>query len=175
MAKTAFVKPSGGPVLQIPKSSLEIGLETAAALGLLTMAFVMIKSWPLLPETIPHHFGVSGKPDAWGGKGILWLLPGISLMLYVGLTILRRYPHIYNYPWPITEQNAATQYHLARTMIGAFKAEIVLIFVYLQWQTIQVALGKAEGLGVAFLPIFLILIFGTIGIYFVKAYQTRQL
>jgi len=171
--KTTFVKRSPRPVLQIPKSSLEIGLETAAALGLLMMFYVAIKSWPLLPETIPHHFGVSGKPDAWGDKWILWLLPGISLVLYVGLTILSRYPHIYNYPWPITEQNAAAQYHLARTMIVALKAEIILLFAYLQQQTIQIALGKAEGLGVAFLPIFLILVFGTIGIYFVKAYQAR--
>ncbi len=173
MPKTTFAKPSTRPVLQMPKSSLEIGLETAAALGMLTMLYVTITSWPLLPETIPHHFGASGKPDAWGGKGILWLLPGISLVLYAGLTILSRYPHIYNYPWPVTEQNAAAQYQLARAMLGALKAEIVLIFAYLQQQTIQVALGKAEGLGVAFLPIFLILIFGTIGIYFVKAYQAR--
>jgi uncharacterized membrane protein len=153
---------------------LEIGLETAAALGMLTMLYVAITSWPLLPEIIPHHFGVSGKPDAWGGKWILWLLPGISLVLYVGLTILGRYPHVYNYPRPITEKNAAAQYHLARTMIVALKAEIILLFAYLQQQTIQVALGKTEGLGVAFLPIFLILIFGTIGIYFVKAYQARE-
>jgi uncharacterized membrane protein len=173
MAKAAFVKLKTRPVLQWPKSSLEIGLEAAAALGILTMLYVTIKSWPLLPETIPHHFGASGKPDAWGGKWTLWLLPGTSLVLYVGLTILSQYPHIYNYPWPITEQNAAAQYHLARTMLGALKAEIVLIFAYLQQQTIQVALGKAEGLGIAFLPIFLVLIFGTIGIYFVKAYQAR--
>jgi hypothetical protein len=58
-------------------------------------------------------------------------------------------------------------------MIVALKAEIILLFAYLQQQTIQVALGKAEGLGIAFLPIFLILIFGTVGIYFVKAYQAR--
>jgi hypothetical protein len=173
MPKTTFAKPGSRPVLQIPKSSLEIGLETAAALGMLTMLYVTIKSWPLLPETIPHHFGVSGKPDAWGGKWILWLFPGISLVLYIGLTILSRYPHIYNYPWPITEKNAAAQYHLACTMIVALKAEIILLFAYLQQQTIQVALGKAGGLGVAFLPIFLILIFGTIGFYFVKAHQTR--
>jgi uncharacterized membrane protein len=171
--KTTFAKTSPRPVLQIPKSSLEIGLEAAAALGMLTMFYVTIKSWPLLPETIPHHFGASGKPDAWGSKWTLWLLPGISLVLYIGLTVLSRYPHIYNYPWPITEKNAAAQYHLARTLIAALKAEIVLIFAYLLQQAIQVALGKAEGLGIAFLPIFLILIFGTIGIYFVKANQAR--
>lgn len=173
MVKPAFVMPSSRPVLQMPKSSLEIGLETAAALGILTMLYVTIKSWPLIPQTIPHHFGASGSPDAWGGKWTLWLLPGISLVLYVGLTILSRYPHIYNYPWPITEKNAAAQYHLALSLIGALKAEIIVVFAYLQQQTIQVALGKAEGLGVAFLPIFLILIFGTVGIYFVKAFQAR--
>ncbi|MDZ7361474.1 MAG: DUF1648 domain-containing protein [candidate division KSB1 bacterium] len=173
MLKTTFTKSGSRPVLQIPKSSLELGLETTAALGLLIMLYFTFTSWPLLPETIPHHFDISGKPDAWGGKWTLSLLPGIGLVLYVGLTILSRYPHIYNYLWPITEKNAAAQYHLARTMIVALKAEISLLFAYLQQQTIQVALGKAEGLGVAFLPTFLVLIFGTIGIYFVKAYQAR--
>ena len=44
--------------------------------------------FPFLPETIPHHFGSGGEPDAWAGKwsayGILglFLLPVISLVMF---------------------------------------------------------------------------------------------
>ena len=33
--------------------------------------------WPDLPEQIPTHFGIEGKPDAWGGKGSIFVAPGI--------------------------------------------------------------------------------------------------
>jgi len=97
----------------------------------------------------------------------------IFAVLYTGLTVLSRYPHIYNYAWPITLQNAATQYRLARQMVIVLKTEIVWIFAYLDWQTIQTALGRAQGLGQAFLPIFLFIIFGSLGFYLYKGFQAR--
>ncbi len=32
---------------------------------------------PGLPEQIPTHFGIDGKPDAWGGRYSIFLAPGI--------------------------------------------------------------------------------------------------
>ncbi|MEY2793438.1 MAG: hypothetical protein RJA76_1430 [Bacteroidota bacterium] len=32
---------------------------------------------PGLPDQIPTHFGIDGKPDAWGGKNSIFLAPGI--------------------------------------------------------------------------------------------------
>lgn len=42
---------------------------------------------------------------------------------------------------------------------------IVWLFAYIQWKTIQVALGQADGLGSAFLPVFLVILTAT-AIYF---------
>ncbi len=42
---------------------------------------------------------------------------------------------------------------------------IVWLFAYIQWKTIQVALGQADGLGSAFLPVFLVVLTAT-AIYF---------
>lgn len=161
------------PVLDLPRSSFEKTLDIFGALGLLFMIVMLAYYWSSLPERIPSHFGISGQPDAWNGKGLLLVLPSISAGLYIGLTILSRYPHIYNYAWPITPENAATQYRLARQMIIVFKTEIVWLFAYVIWQTIQTALGRAQGLGEAFLPIFLSTIFGTLILYLYKAYQAR--
>jgi len=137
------------------------------------MIFFIAWYWSSLPEEIPTHFSISGAPDGWGGKSTLLVLPAIGLVIYIGLTILSRYPHVYNYLWHITPQNAKMQYENSRQMIILLKTEIVWLFAYIVWQTIQTALGKAKGLGAEFLPIFLILIFGTVGFHLFKAYQAR--
>ena len=162
------------PVLHIPLSTSEILVEIAALVGVLLTVVVIVQSWPTLPDTIPTHFGVSGQPDAWGSRVSLWLLPGISILLvYIPLTIFSRFPHIGNYPWNITEENAETQYQLVRSMMGWIKAETVWLITYIIWKTIQVACGKASGLGTTFLWIFLLLIFLTPAIYFYRAYRAR--
>lgn len=40
---------------------------------------VALRAYPRLPLRIPTHFGFSGRPDAWGRKGMIFLLPVVSL------------------------------------------------------------------------------------------------
>ncbi|NMA02279.1 MAG: DUF1648 domain-containing protein [Clostridia bacterium] len=157
------------PVLDIPLSSLEKFLEALAFIGILLNIIFIAMFWTELPSKIPTHFGPSGAPDGWGGKGMLLFLTGMNIMMYLLLTIVNKFPHTFNYPVKITPENALKQYYLARHLLGFLKTETVLLFTYILWGTIQVALGKAEGLGILFLPIILFIIFGTIGVYFYKA------
>ena len=53
------------------------------------------------------------------------------------------------------------------------KAELVWLFVFIEWQSIQVATGQASGLGWQMLPAALVVIFGTIGYYIWRSYQLR--
>ena len=53
------------------------------------------------------------------------------------------------------------------------KAETVWLFAYIQWVITQMALGKGEGLGPGFLPVFLIVLVGTTVVYFYKSYRAR--
>jgi len=103
----------------------------------------------------------------------LLFLPLGGAFLYMLLTVVSRFPHTFNYPCKITQENAEVQYLLARYLLAFLKAEIIWVFVYIQWMTIQVALGKAAGLGLVFLPVFLVLIFGTIAVYFYKSYRCK--
>lgn len=173
MKKAVVAKPNARPVLDLPRNAFENALEFLGAMGLLFMFAMVAQYWANLPERIPSHFGISGLPDAWSGKGTLLILPVLSVVLYGGLTVLSRYPHIYNYAWPITPKNAAAQYRLARQLVIVLKTAIVWIFAYLDWQTIQTALGRAQGLGQTFLPIFLVVVFGSLGFYLYKAFQAR--
>ncbi len=136
-------------------SSLQIAYEVLAVSGLLFHIVLIARAWATLPGTIPVHYGFSGRPDAWGGKIELLELPVVSILLYLGLTLLARYPHKLNYPWTITERNAEQQYRLAKSLVGAVKGLLVWLFTAISWQTIHVAMGQSGGLEGAFVAVIL--------------------
>jgi uncharacterized membrane protein len=119
-----------------------------------------------LPETIPTHFNAAGEADGFGRKASIIGLPVIATLLFIGLTVLNRYPHSFNYPTAITQDNALRLYTLATRMLRYLKLVLVLVFGGIEFMTIQHATGKAAGLGVWFLPLTLVLIFIPL-IYFV--------
>ena len=135
--------------------------------------FLILNYWSALPDQVPSHFGISGQPDSWSGKGTLIILPAVSVFLYALLTLVSRIPQYANYIVEITADNAERQYRLARNMISILKAEIIWVFTLINWAAIGVALERCRGLGVMFLPIFLTIIFGTIGIYIYKSIKAK--
>ena len=100
-------------------------------------------------------------------------LPAVPGVIYLALTILQRFPHVYNYVWPITPDNARVQYLLARQLLAVIKVIEVWTFSWILWCTIRTALGAASGLGPAFLPLSLVAIFGSLAAYLVRARQLR--
>lgn len=80
--------------------------------------------------------------------------------LYVSLTILGRFPHIYNYLCDITEENAYFQYLNARMMISFLKTGIVIFFSYIEWTILEVSLNKSQGMEFWCIPLYLVLLFG---------------
>ena len=161
------------PVLDLPRTPFEVALELISTGALAGLCALLARSWPALADRVPQHFGPSGRPDAWGSRNILWLFPAMAVGNYLLMTILSRFPQTFNYPWPLTEQNAAAQYLLARTLLVAIKAEISGLMLFLEWKTIEVASGRSTGLGEWFLPGFLGVIGVTMGLYFLKAYRAR--
>lgn len=168
-----LLKPLERPILNITHTSQEVALEAIAIGGLFLIVVMPALFWSSLPARVPTHFGVSGVVDAWGDKRSILILPAVSLVLYALLTIANRYPHKFNYAWPITPQNAERQYKLAHSLLIWLKMEVMLLFAYLEWTTIGTALDQTAGLGIAFLPLVLVAIFGTIGIYFYQAFLVR--
>lgn len=144
------------PVLYLPRTPLETLLEVLTVLGLISVIALTIWGWQTLPARIPTHFGLSGTPNAFGSKVTLLMLPIISICLAVLFFFVSRSPHRYNYPWPITRENAARQYSLARLLICWLALEIVLMFCGLQWIMIQAAQSQA---GIAFLLVVPVVVF----------------
>ena len=165
--------PKKRPVIEIPYSQLEVMLELVIGIGIVLVFILLASKWQQIPNTVPTHFSASGIVDSWGNKWSLLALPCVEVVLYVILTIISRFPHTFNFPWPITEDNALRQYRIGRLMMISLKAETVWLFTYLEWQSVQVSIGKAMGLGIAFLPITILAVFGTISVLLYKAYKAR--
>lgn len=162
------------PLLRPSRSLLETALEIAAVVGFIYLLYGLSpQTWRTLPDRIPTHFGMTGKPDAWGNKTALLTLPGLGIILYASLTVLSFFPHIYNYPWPITEANAERQYRMSRTLVASMKATALWLFVYLLHQQIRVAKGQAQGMSVGPLLLLVGLIPAALGVYLWQASKAR--
>jgi len=83
-------------------------------------------------------------------------LPAVTLGLYVLLTVIGFFPRSLNFPVEVTEENRGRLEPIALSMMGWLKAELTWLFTYIAWAVIRVALGRANGLGWAFLPVALV-------------------
>lgn len=84
-------------------------------------------------KKIPSHFSFSGRPDSYGSKYTILILPVIHTLVFVLLTIINRYPHIFNYPQKITNENGMQQYTLATRAIRFLKTSLSLMFLLLTY------------------------------------------
>lgn len=157
------------PVIDLPLTASEIILEISGVLTILATYFLLVRYWAVLPAKIPTHFNLSGTPDNWGGRESLLVLPVLGTLMYAIMRLLSKYPQIYNYPVEITEENAAVQYLLGRKVINWLRTLLVLLFGYLEWNSISVALGSSTGLGSWFTFIVLLFTFVPLVLYVIKA------
>lgn len=127
------------------------------------MLLYLLIQFDALPNQVPSHYNGAGEVDGWGGKEQLFLLPIIAAGLWIGMSVLERHPHTYNYNYiNLTKDNAELQYKNGRRMMNVLKNEILLFFSFITVQNIRVASGTAEGMGVFFLPVLLIVVFGSV-------------
>jgi len=138
---------SGRPVLQMHYNTLEIAAEALTAVALIACIVLLIMYYGDLPDSIPSHFGLSGEVDEFSGKSSLFLMLGLNIFLAIALTLVSFKPHNFNFQVVITKENAQAQYTMARRMIIITKMFIAWLFFSLQLQTINIALGKASGIG----------------------------
>jgi uncharacterized membrane protein len=162
------------PDIKIKRTAIDWAMEFIAFSFLMILIVLPIVYYGILPETVPVHFNGAGQPDGYGSKNTLLILPMAGLFVYLLLTVIEAFPQVYNFPVEITPENAASQYGLATRLIRILKMVILIIFSFISYQTIRTASGAAEGLGKAFLPIFLLITFGVILVYLVSALNNRN-
>jgi uncharacterized membrane protein len=155
------------PLIKIEWTPIDWILEGIAILGLLTILGTAIYNFPKLPDTIPTHFNASGQADGYGDKYFFWILPGISVFLYLLLILINLIPHKLNYPVKITLQNALKQYTMGTRLIRYLKMILIWLFFYINYSIVQNISHTGQGLGLWFLPVFLGFIFIPVIVYFI--------
>jgi len=143
------------PIFKLKLSQTDQFLEIAGWAGLLILWITTILIYMKLPEIIPTHFNAAGKVDDHGDKMTIMILPGISTLLFLGLTFLSRYPHHFNYPSAITERNVVNEYTNANRVIRVLKLIIVCIMVLLVVMISLSAKGDSSNMPFWFLPLML--------------------
>jgi uncharacterized membrane protein len=162
------------PKKKVPLTIYEIILEIFALMGILVFAALMFFQYPMLKEKIPTHFNFSGQPDAWGNKSSMIYLSTVVLVLYLGLTVLNRFPYIFNYPVEITTKNADRQYRMARTLLSFLKLGMIILFLTILYTSIQIAKGINAHLGGGYMVVMvLVLLVLPLVIYLVISIQNK--
>jgi uncharacterized membrane protein len=165
--------PNQRPVISLGLSPVLVAVELLAAIAILLAVLLIVQFWAVLPDRIPIHFGDRGLADAWGDKVTIWIVPAVAAIIFAVLTAVSRYRHTFNYPVPITSENARRQYLLGRGLLVWLKAEICWLSAFVVRQQILVALGNAQRFSVELLLGLVFLIFSTVGVYLFKAYSAR--
>lgn len=161
------------PVVQTKLGLTDKVLEIAAGCGVFLIILILVRYWQVLPDLIPHNFDSLGNVDRWGRKNILLVISALIVGVYGALTILPMFSDKFRYFWPVTVRNAEMSYRMGATFLRWVKTEIVWMYMFIQWKTIQVALGQATGLGILFLPTSLAIVNVTIVLALCRVYGSK--
>lgn len=137
--------PTGRPTIKPRRSSFEVFVDFASVL-VLTMSWAyLLFHYSSLPAIVPIHFNLNGEADGFGSKATLFMFPAIMTIVVIGLTIVNRYPHLFNYAKEITAENALTEYSRATRLIAFIKLMIVLLAGLMTFEIVESAnAGKSQ-------------------------------
>lgn len=121
-----------------------LAADATAVLVLLGAWVLAVSSYPQLPAQIPTHFGVSGRPDGWGPRVMIFFLPALQ-------TVILAFMVVADLGKPAGDQ---------AVVLPLVRLGTTLLLSYLLWATVQTSLGRQEGLGSWLLPVTLVPIAG---------------
>ena len=149
--------------MKLKYTKFQIALETIGLLLLVGMIVFVYTQWNQIPQQVPMHYNAMGEIDSWGSKYEIFFLPAISILLYVFITAVSFFPHIWNVPVKITDENKEGVYISTKDLLLFLKVEILTSFFYINYHTVT-----AQPLPIIFLPVFMIIIFGTLIFFIVR-------
>ncbi|NRA94553.1 MAG: DUF1648 domain-containing protein [Psychroserpens sp.] len=140
------------PKIEVPLESIDIIIDMISVVILLGMCIYTAMNYTELPDTIPSHFNAKGEVDGYSDKYMLWFVPAISLVLFIGLILINKYPHMHNYMVNITEENALKNYRFSTRIVRFTNLFVMLTFGVVVYSIVQAAQGNAIKLGDWVLP-----------------------
>lgn len=126
-------------------------------------------TWKNIPDMIPGHYNIAGEIDKYSSKNSIWILIVVQILLFTMMSVLERFPNIWNTGVKITEENRERVYTNLRNMQTYLKMMIMIYFSYMTLQSIA-----GERLNSISVFAFLILIFGGMSIFLVKIFKNLE-
>ncbi|NLB42992.1 MAG: DUF1648 domain-containing protein [Clostridiales bacterium] len=154
--------------MKITRSRYDIIVEILCMLCLLGTVLYLVINWGNIPDEIPGHYNALGQVDRITKKSSIIALPIVTAIMYIGMSAIERFPQAWNTGVTITEENKNRLYRIMKDMLKTTKLLIVVVFSYM---TINSAI--ATQLSPWFLPVFLILMFGSMIYYIVKIIRNK--
>lgn len=164
------------PKIKLTLTPLDKWLEALAISGCIWLWTFCVRAYTILPEAIPTHFNFKGVADGYGSKATLFILPSIATAIYILMTYLNQYPHIFNYMVKITVDNAEQQYRSATRLLRGVKLFVIVLFsiISIMITTSINNAGLSRWLGSSLPVIIALFTFYTI-VYVVKSTTTKRL
>ena len=147
------------PKIKLKPSKIDTSFEWFGWALLVSFWVFTLYHYQSLPQIIPTHFKADGVADGFGEKWNIITLPLIASIVFIALTILNQFPHIFNYLTEITPENALHQYTNATKLLRYLKTIVVIVFFLIAFQTIKNTLNHTNTIEIWFLPLVMILIF----------------
>ena len=147
--------------MQIKRSKYDVAVNIICLTLLFGITIYLGINWSNIPDEIPGHYNFMGVVDTWVNKGKLIILPIVGWIIYLVITAIGQFPKLCD--TGVTEENKKRVYLILKNMLNTVKLLVIIIITYL---TINSALDK--NLPIWFLPVFLILIFGSIIFFIIK-------
>lgn len=122
----------------------------------------LIFFWSKIPASVPVHYGKNGIADAWGSKFMVFFMPIMSTLLFIGISMLEKHPEVWNTPIKVISTNKKFVYGILSMMIVTTKAIMAACFTY-----IAVNIALSQNLSPSFTIIVLLISSGTI-IFFIS-------
>lgn len=88
-------------------------LEILSFLGLLGCLYpLLFYGESEAGEVFPRHYNFRGEVDGWTDRSILWILPVISVSIYLILLVSERFYRKFTYPVRVNDDNKEQLYRL---------------------------------------------------------------
>ena len=154
--------------MKIRRGKMDMILNLLCLILLIGITLWLPIFWDRIPDQVPMHYDFAGNIDRWGKKSEMLLLPVMAWLLYLLLTVIERFPKIWNTGVTVTEENRERVYTLLLHLISTMKFIIVCIFT---WLTVQTPLGIS--LPGWFMIVVLLAVFGNMGFWLGKVYKNK--
>ena len=121
--------------MKLSFSRFDIVINIACLALIVGSVINLIVAWNTLPDQFPAQYDFAGNVTRWGGKGELIAMPVIAWVSYLLLSIIERFPQIWNTGVKVTEANKERVYRTMKSFLSVTKLILVAPFVLILLNT----------------------------------------